>query len=298
MARLMFYILLAVVLMALDYRGRHVEQLRHLATRVVEPAFMLVEAPFSLSLSLRQNWRDRQALVAERNEFERLLRDSRAQLLLAEELRRENAELRRLLGASRLLETRFQTAELRNIDLNPYSHRVLVNRGASHGLIAGQPVIDVDGVVGQLDQVLQFSAMVVLISDPDHALPVRVRRTRLRTIAYGSGRIDQLRLTDLPMNVDLEVGDLLVTSGLGGRFPSGLPVAEVVSVERPDGEAFALATARPLARLDGARHFLVLETEIDERAEPPVAVDEDDAGDLSLPNAETEPDQPADENQS
>lgn len=298
MARLMFYILLAVVLMALDYRGRHIEQLRHLATRALEPAFMLVEAPFTLTIRLRQDWRDRQAMVAERNEFERLLRDSRAQLLLAEELGRENAELRRLLGASRTLETRFQTAELRNIDLNPYSHRVLVNRGASHGLTAGRPVIDVDGVVGQVDEVLQFSAMVVLISDPDHALPVRVRRTRLRTIAYGSGRIDQLRLTDLPMNVDLEVGDLLVTSGLGGRFPSGLPVAEVVSVERPDGEAFALATARPLARLDGARHFLVLEVDADDHSELPDPASEDAANDSMVPDGMTEPDEPIDENES
>jgi rod shape-determining protein MreC len=189
-----------------------------------------------------------------------LLRESHARLLLLEELGRENAELRELLGASASLDLEFQTAEMRQIDLHPYSHRVVINRGRRHGIEPGQAVVDARGVVGQVDEAMLSSAKVILLSDPDHALPVRVERTRLRTIAYGSGRTGELRLTDLPMNVDLEPGDRLLTSGLGGRFPSGLPVAEVTSIERPSGEAFAVATARPLANMDGARHLLVLAT--------------------------------------
>ena len=147
-----------------------------------------------------------------------------------------------------------------SIDLNPWSHRVLINRGSRDGLATGQPVIDTRGVMGQIDEVGLNIAQIILISDPDHALPVRVQRTGLRTVAYGSGRINRLRLTDLPMNVDLVPGDTLVTSGLGGAFPAGLPVAEVESVSRPTGEAFARAAVRPLARLDRARHVLVVET--------------------------------------
>ncbi len=271
MARLMFYALLAMVLMTLDFRGRYVENFRALAGLAVEPFMLAIEAPFTLAFRLRDNFTDRNALQAERDELEQLLRESRARLLLMQELGRENAELRELLEASRVVDAEYQTAELRSIDLNPYSHRVLINRGSSHGLRAGQPVIDATGVIGQVDTVLLYSATVILLSDPDHALPVRVERNRLRTIAYGSGRTDELRLTDLPMNVDLEVGDVLLTSGLGGRFPAGLPVAEVVAVSRPDGEAFARAEARPLARLDGARHLLILairslEEQIDEEA--------------------------------
>lgn len=258
MARLMFYIMLAVVLMVLDFRGGHVEKLRSGAALAIEPMLVLIESPFRLARSGQEQFRDRRGLLAERDEYERLLRESHARLLLLEELGRENTELRELLGASEALEVDFQTAELREIDLNPYSHRVVINRGQHHGIRSGQPVIDARGVVGQVDDTMLRSAQVILLSDPDHALPIRVERTRLRTIAYGSGRTNELRLTDLPMNVDLEPGDLLLTSGLGGRFPSGLPVAEVVSVARPAGEAFAVATARPLARLDGARHLLVL----------------------------------------
>jgi rod shape-determining protein MreC len=258
MARLMFYIMAAVVLMVLDHRGGYVEQVRSYASLAAEPLLLAIESPFRLARSTHEQFRERRLLLHERGELERMLQESQARLLTLEELGRENAELRELLGASRLLTTDFQTVELRQIDLNPYSHRVVINRGQRHGLQSGQPVIDARGVVGQVDQVMLNSAQVILLSDPDHALPVRVERTRLRTLAYGSGRTTELRLTDLPMNVDLVPGDRLLTSGLGGRFPSGLPVAEVLRVERPAGEAFAVATARPLARLDGARHLLVL----------------------------------------
>ncbi|MFU8832551.1 MAG: rod shape-determining protein MreC, partial [Wenzhouxiangella sp.] len=247
MARLMFYVLLAMILMTLDFRGRYVENFHALAGLAVEPFLLAVEAPFALATRLQENFSDRNVLLAERDDMEQLLRESRARLLLMQELGRENAELRELLEASRVVDAEYQTAELRSIDLNPYSHRVVINRGSSHGVLAGQPVIDAAGVVGQVDRVLLYSATVILLSDPDHAMPVRIERTRVRTIAYGSGRTDELGLTDLPMNVDLEVGDVLMTSGLGGRFPSGLPVAEIVAIERPTGEAFAHARARPFA---------------------------------------------------
>ncbi len=260
-ARLMVYVLLAVILMTMDYRGRHVDKVRGAVIGLAEPVFLAVESPFRLAASLRANVRDYQTLLAERDRLERSLRESEARLLLVDELARENTELRSLVDASEQLETRFLTAELRNIDLNPYSHRVLINRGARHGVRPGLAVIESEGVVGQVEQVASRSAKVILISDPDHALPVRVQRTGLRTIAYGSGRTDELRLTDLPMNVDLEPGDTLMTSGLGGRFPAGLPVAEITAVQRPSGEAFAVAQARPLAGLGSIRHLLVIELE-------------------------------------
>jgi len=258
MARLMFYILAAMVLMTLDFRGDYLDRFRALSGYLVEPAFIAIEAPFKFAGRAYDNWRDRHELLAERDQLRQSLQESRARILLLEDLARDNRELRGLLGAAERVDTGLQAVELRRIDLDPYSHRVVVNRGVRDGLDSGQPVIDASGVFGQVDQTLLHSATVILITDPDHALPVRVERTALRTIAYGSGRTDELRLTDLPMNVDLERGDLLITSGLGGRFPSGLPVAEIVSVRRPEGEAFATALARPLAGLEGARHLLVL----------------------------------------
>jgi rod shape-determining protein MreC len=118
--------------------------------------------------------------------------------------------------------------------------------------------MDSNGLVGQVDEVLVHSASVILLSDPDHALPIEVERSRLRTIAYGSGREGELRLTDLPMNADIQVGDVLLSSGLGGRFQPGLPVADVTEVSRLPGEAFATATALLRARMQGARPLLVI----------------------------------------
>ncbi len=254
----MFYILAAMVLMTMDYRGDFLDRFRALTGYLVEPAFMVVEAPFLFAGRTFENWRDRRELVAERDALRQSLQEARARIVLLEDLARDNRELRELLGAAGRVDMDLQSVELRRIDLNPYSHRVVVNRGLRDGLVEGQAVIDAAGVFGQIDHTLLHSAQVILITDPDHALPVRVERTALRTIAYGSGRTDELRLTDLPMNVDLEPGDRLMTSGLGGRFPPGLPVAEVVTVERPEGEAFATALAYPLAGLERARHLLVL----------------------------------------
>lgn len=257
-ARLMFYIMLCMVLMTLDFRGQWIERLRGGSELVVEPLWLAVEAPFRMAEALSDRWTNRSELLAERDALSLALNRSRARLLVLEELERENDRLRRLLDASVEIDRDFQTVELRQLDLDPYSHRLLVNRGASEGLRVGQPVLDANGLIGQVDDVLTHSASVILLSDPDHALPVKVERSRLRTIAYGSGQIAQLRLNDLPMNADIEVGDVLISSGLGGRFQPGLPVADVVEVTRLPGEAFARATAELRARLQGARHLLVV----------------------------------------
>lgn len=263
-ARLMFYALMAIVLMTLDHRGQYVEQLRALGWRAVEPVIVAVEAPFALGHRLGEELRGRHELMQTIEQLELERRERRAQLALLEELEEDNRELRALLEATRRDLPDFLAAELMHIDLNPWSHRVVINRGDRDGLVPGQPVMDSRGVIGQVDEVGMHTAQVILISDPDHALPVRVQRTGLRTVAYGSGRINQLRLTDLPMNVDLEAGDRLVTSGLGGAFPAGLPVADVETVARPAGEAFALAEARPVGRLDRSRHVLVIGASLEE----------------------------------
>lgn len=290
-ARLMFYGMLSIVLMTLDYRGGYVDYLRGLAWQALEPVILAVEVPFDLGQRLGEEMRTRHELMERVSVLERQRRENLTELALLEELRDDNRELRALLEASQRVAPRFEAAELMNIDLNPWSHRVLINRGSRDGLTAGRPVMDAHGVMGQVDDVAYSTAQVILISDPDHALPVRVQRTGLRTVAYGSGRINQLRLTDLPMNVDLESGDILVTSGLGGAFPAGLPVAEVESLSRPVGEAFARAEVRPLARLDRARHVLVVDSP--EPAAPSTPSDEempgedsDEAGDESTAPAD------------
>lgn len=260
-ARLMFYALISVVLMTLDYRGQYVARVRDLAGLAVEPVVLAIEAPFKIGQRLGEELRGRHELLEREAALERQLQQREAELIRFHELRDENRELRELLDASRQLELEFSAAELIQVDLNPYSHRVLVNRGRRDGVRPGQTVVDGHGIIGQIDRAALNSAEVILISDPDHALPVRVRRTGLRTIAEGTGRVNVLKLGDLPMNVDLEPGDELVTSGLGGVYPAGIPVAEIESVDRPGGESFARAHARPLGRLDRVRHVLVIATD-------------------------------------
>src|SRR5690554_694865 len=185
----MFYGLLAITLMTLDFRGRYVDRIRAMGWRVVEPVIMAVEAPFAFGHRLGEELRSRHELMEAIAGLERERRRQAAELTLLEELRDDNRELRALLEASRGIAPAFRSAELMKIDLNPWSHRVVINRGQSDGLTAGQPVMDSQGVIGQVDQVGLHTAQVILISDPDHALPVRVQRTGLRTVAYGSGRI-------------------------------------------------------------------------------------------------------------
>ncbi|HID72491.1 TPA: rod shape-determining protein MreC [Candidatus Micrarchaeota archaeon] len=164
---------------------------------------------------------------------ENLRLTTQAQVLTS--LREENNRLRELLGASPQGELDVVFCELVRIDLDPYSHRVIINRGSRHGIATGQPVVDAHGVFGQVERVSAGGAQVILISDPDHALPVQINRTGLRTLAYGSGHPQQLVLPDLPLNTDIQAGDLIVTSGLGGRFIAG-------SMSRP-AQAFPSMTS-------------------------------------------------------
>ncbi len=269
----MAYALLAIVLMSLDYRERWVDQVRARAGLLAEPLMLAIEWPFRTGARLNEGLTARRELLAESHALRRDLARVSADLLVLEQLREENAELRELIGARQLVALGSTAATIRQVDLNPFSHRVLINRGRRDGLVVGQAVVDARGLVGQLDEVFLHSARVILLTDPDHALPVRIRRTGLRTIAYGSGLDAELRLTDLPMNVDLERGDVVLTSGLGGVFPPGLPVGRVERVERPVGEAFAAAYLRPMGRPERSRFLMVLDRVFDSDgdAEPEAA---------------------------
>lgn len=281
----MLYALLAIVLMSLDFRERWVDQARVTAGLWIEPVVLLAEWPFRASASLGESLRSHRQVLAEVRALRLDLAVVSSELMVLEELRQENAELRGLLGAGRRTTLGYVAAEIRRVDLNPFSHRVLINRGSRDGLVSGQPVIDAHGLVGQVDEVFLHSARVILLTDPDHALPVRIERTGLRTIAYGSGLNAEMRLTDLPMNVDLEPGDVVLTSGLDGVFPPGLPVGWIESVERPAGESFARAGLRARGRPDRSRHLLVLD-QIVEHA------DSDDLSGDQMRSDEGEPDAP------
>jgi rod shape-determining protein MreC len=173
-------------------------------------------------------------------------------------LEAENAQLRRLLDSSRSIADQVLIAELVEVSLDPFTHRILINRGLGDGVYEGQPVLDAEGVMGQVTRVMPTTAAVTLITDPSHGLPVAVQRNGLRAVIFGTGRADELRIGFVSRSADLQVGDLLVSSGLGGRFPPGYPAARISEIHTEKGGMFLDAIAVPVARVEQARHVILV----------------------------------------
>jgi len=257
----MRFLLLSLVcfsLMILDHRDQHIDRVRQGLSVLVYPLRVLVDLPFRGWASVRTNFASREALVAEneRLKSERLNAEFRLQRLAALEM--ENARLRELLDSQARVGSRALIAEILAADLDPYRQRFDLNRGLVDGVYIGQALIDAQGVVGQIVRVGPLTAEAVLITDADHALPVSVNRNGLRTIAVGTGDSGRLRLPYLTNNADVEVGDLLVSSGLGGVFPAGYPVGRIVDVRRRPDQSFSEVMAEPASALDRDREVLLV----------------------------------------
>jgi len=258
--RALVFMSISLVFMVLDHRQGHLERLRDALGVAVYPIQVAVDAPFRL-----WNWLD--GTLSSRNDLqlelsrlraERLVTSARLQRFSA--LEAENARLRDLLEASSQVRDEIRVAEIMSVDTNPYRHNLVINVGETDGVYDGQAIVDADGVVGQVIETGFATAQAILISDPSHALPIEVNRNGLRTIAKGTGQFDRLALPFLPNNADIRPGDLLVTSGLGGAFPSGYPVAVVNTVNRIPQEPFADVTAVPTSALDQIREVMLIWT--------------------------------------
>jgi rod shape-determining protein MreC len=251
---------MSITLMVLDHRYNHLESLRSALSVLLYPIQYLAGLPVLLSESASNTIISHNQMKAQRDKLyeENLL--LRARLQKFEALEAENMRLRGLLDSSFKVGDRVLIAELIAVEQDLFRQVVLINKGSTSGLFEGQPVLDANAVVGQVTHINPFSANVLLITDASHALPVQVNRNGLRTIALGTGLINRLELPHLPNNADIQVGDLLVTSGLGGGFPPGYPVAEVVEVNREPGQPFASVIAQTTAHLDRIREVLLVWT--------------------------------------
>ena len=257
----MMYGLLAVVLMAMDHRGQYVPRFRSLAGHLVEPVHYVVEWPVRALRGVFGYLQSTQALRRENAVLQRDLLQQKGSLQRLDAMMEENMRLRTLLeGASSGQRFEFQFAEMIEVDLDPFSHKVVIDHGRDRSIVSGQAVIDGTGIMGQVEDVFQSQSTVRLISDPNHALPVQINRTGLRTVAFGVGDTAHLSMPAVPREADVRVGDLVVTSGLGGRFPSGYPVAIVASIDRREGLTFAQVLATPVAALDRGREVLLLKS--------------------------------------
>jgi rod shape-determining protein MreC len=256
-ARFLLLGIFCVALMILDSREQHLVRVRQALTVVVYPVRMLVDLPFRTWYSVRDTFAARAALISENQQFRRehLTTEARLQRLAA--LEAENARLRELLDSTARVGSRALVAEILAVDLEPYRQRFNLNRGFVDGVFVGQALIDAQGVVGQIMSVGPFTSEAVLITDADHAVPVTINRSRLRTNAFGTGDSQRLRLNVIN-NADVEVGDLLVSSGLGGVFPQGYPVGRVIEVRLRPYQSFAEIFAEPMSALDRDREVLLV----------------------------------------
>lgn len=259
-ARLMFYGLLAVVLMAMDQRGHYVPRVRGMALYLAEPVYHIVEWPVRAARNLFGQFQSRRSLRHDNDALRQQLLGQQGVLQRFEAVIEENRRLRSLIEGAQGQTFEFQFAELVGVDLDPFSHKVVVNRGALDGVTTGQAVIDGAGVMGQLEDIRPHFSTIRLISDPNHALPVQINRTGLRTVAFGLGETGALKLVGVPRQADVREGDLVVTSGLGNRFPGGYPVAVISRISREQGQTFVGVEATPLAALDRGREVLLIRT--------------------------------------
>ena len=249
---------LSVALMFLDHREGHMDSVRRALAVAVYPIRVLVDMPSAAFLWTRESLTNRATLLEENEALRAESLRQRVHLQQMVALEAENARLRALMDSPAKLADRVQVAEILAVDLDPYRHRIAINRGEYAGVYAGQALVDAEGIVGQVIRVDPLGAEAILISDPSHATPVELIRNGLRTVALGVGDVSRVELPFLPNSADVRVGDLLVSSGLGDAFPHGYPVARVTRVERRPGESFARIEAEPTAALNRSRQVLLL----------------------------------------
>lgn len=254
---------MSTLLAVVDVNSRLLDPVRSVLGTLVSPLYVFAETPYTVTTEVTESFASRGALQ-ERNELleRRVLELSQISQQFVV-LREENTRLRELLGSRSRLGAEVLIAELTGVVPSPTTLQVIVDKGSAAGVVEGQAVIDAWGLFGQVVEVSEFFSRVLLVTDMTHAVPVQVNRNDVRSIAAGTGQLDRLELEHVPITADIKAGDLLVSSGLGGRFPPGYPVGEVVRVEFDPARVYADVVARPLAALDRSRHVLLI---FDERS--------------------------------
>ena len=282
--RLITYLTAAMIIMVIDHRAGYLIGLRNAASAIVEPAYRVAAMPSEVAKAGRLAIATQSHLVDENRNLREALLLAQVRLNRMSALAAQNDRLKKLLDVQKDLGLGVQLARLIDIDLDPFRHRVVLDAGSLQSIVVGQPVLDAHGVMGQIVEVLPNTSVAMLVTDPTHAIPVMVERTGLRTIAYGTGSIDRLQLPNIPISADVKTGDVLVTSGLGGRFPAGFPVGEILEISNDESGMFAAAIARPAAALDRSGEVLLLQ-DLPQPMGPPLPSAQPDAINSGTPSS-------------
>jgi rod shape-determining protein MreC len=248
----------SALLIFFDHKMGSFEPVRGFLQSMVSPLQYLATTPKQMMNWASENLVTRNQLIEENQEYKiNELRFSE-QLMQLDNIKQENDRLRLLLASPLNVDIKVLLAEVLSVDSDPYTHQIVINRGANDGVYEGQPVLDDQGIVGQIQNVGTISSRVILITDVTHAVPVRISRNGIRLIATGTGQIDRLTHNFVPHSFDIQEGDKLVTSGLGGKYPEGYPVATVVLVNQDEARTFAQVHSEPVAKIDRLRYLLLL----------------------------------------
>ena len=251
----------SIVLMSVDHRASHLESARSLLSTVLYPLQLAIHVPIRTGEWLAEQLSLRSTILAEnaRLREEQFVAHTRLEKL--EALEAENRRLRGLLDSARKVDERVLVAELISDDMDPFSRRIVLDKGARDGVASGQVLIGSNGIMGQIIHAGPFTSNALLITDPSHALPVQIRRNGLRAVALGTGPLNLLKLSHVPNSADVQIDDRIVTSGLGNRFLSGYPVGKVVDVKRNQGRPFADVYVEPSAMLERTREVLLVRSD-------------------------------------
>ena len=248
--RLAIALVTAFAMMVLDVGVGALNDVRLVVKTLLVPIEAIASAPVGMFDWAQEVTRSRSSLELDREQLQLENERLRIEQLELQSLQAENAELRRLLDVSQRQPARLLQGQVQSISTDPFIHQVTISRGSNAGVEEGFPVLSAEGLVGQVIAVYPHAADVLLISDGRHQIPIQVQRSRIRGIARGIGRWDQLEMVNLPETADIQVGDILETSGLGGRYPQGIPVARVTGVTQLSGQPFARVIAEPLSALN------------------------------------------------
>lgn len=260
LARLTFFGLLSLVLLISDARFNQLDLLRQGVGLVLHPLQQIANSPLALSRRAGEFFVTQNQLANENNRLKQQLLANAAQLQRNQSLQAENTYLQRLLEVKEKFVNSAIAVEVMSAGRDPFSRRIIVNKGSSDNIQSGQAAIDDTGLVGQVTRVQVLSSEITLITDKGEAVPVEVVRNGLRAIAFGHGQDNTLELAFMPVNMDIQNGDKLVTSGIDGTYPRGLPVAVVAQIERNAAYPFAKITCTPSAGIDRYRNLLVIST--------------------------------------
>lgn len=256
--RLFLAIVISITLILSDGRSTAMIQMRNILESAVSGLYYFSNTPRTVLDGVSNNFIDSQKLQLENRALKQQLLEKNTDLQLLDQLKVENNRLRLLLSSPLRQDEYKKVVEVLTAEMDAYRQQVVINQGQRDGAFVGQPVIDERGVVGQVISVGETTSRVLLLTDVTHGIPVQVLRNDVRAVANGTGHNTELILDNMPRGIDIESGDVLVTSGLGGRFPEGYPVAIVETVQNDGSSHFSRAIARPLASLERLRYLLLL----------------------------------------